>query len=67
MRVLTHDDTAEEDGHDPGQVDALGQGIRGVDTAQHEGELQGRIVVQVHVLQHQRAHNAHKGADSRGA
>ena len=61
--VVRHDEAAEEDGHDAGQVDALGQGVGGVDKAEHQGELQAGVGVQVDVLQHQRADQGHQGAD----
>ena len=55
VRVLAHDDGAEEDGHDAGEVDALGQRVGDVDEAQHQGELQRRVAVQVDKLKQQGA------------
>ena len=63
MGVVGHDEAAEQDGHDPTEVDPLGQGVRGVDEAQHEGELQAGVGVQVDVLQHQGAQQGHDDAD----
>lgn len=39
VRVMGHDDAREQNGHDPAQVDALGQHVRGVGEGQHHAEL----------------------------
>ena len=61
--VVGHHQAAEEDGHDTGEVDPLCQGVRGVDEAEHEGELQAGVGVQVDVLQDQGADESHQGPD----
>ena len=62
--VVAHHQAAEQDGHDAGQVDALGQRVRRVDEAEHEGELQAGVGVQVDVFQHQGAQKGHDDANS---
>ena len=61
--VLTHDDGAEEDGHDAGEVDPLGQGVGRVDEAEHERELERGVVVEVDVLEDEGAAEADEGPD----
>ena len=53
--VLAHADPAEKDRHDSWQMDALGQRVGDVDEAQHQGELQRRVAVQVDKLKQQGA------------
>ena len=65
--VVGHDEATEQDGHDAGQVDTLGQGVRGVDEAEHQGELQAGVGVEVDVLQHEGADQSHQGADGGAA
>ena len=51
MRILTHDDPAKEDTHDPAQVDPFRQGVRNVDETHHHGELQTGVVIEIDVFE----------------
>lgn len=63
MGVLAHYDATEEYGHNARQVDALRQGVRNVDEAEHEGKLQRRVETQIHVLEYQGTDQSHDAAD----
>ena len=62
--VVGHDHPTEQDSHDTREMDTLGQCIGGVDEAQHQGELQARVGVQVNLLQQQCTCHSNKGANS---
>ena len=65
--VVGHDEAAEEDCHDPGQVNSLRQGVRRVDEAEHQRELQAGVGVQVDVLQHEGADQSNQRPDGSAA
>uniref|UniRef100_A0A1Y1LIY5 Uncharacterized protein n=1 Tax=Photinus pyralis TaxID=7054 RepID=A0A1Y1LIY5_PHOPY len=65
MGIVGHDDSAKQNRHNAGQVNAFGEYVGGVRKHQHHAEFQGRIFTQVDVLQQQstneREHHANTG------
>ena len=45
-------------------MDTLGKGVWNVDETEHQGELQGWIVVEINMLQHQRGYETNDRTNS---